>query len=264
MIQASSFVRIASSALVCFALAAALPRPAHAWGFEAHRLIAELAEQQLTPAAKAEANRLLELEPGSTLSSVSTWADEIRSRETGPWHYVNFPRGSCSYDKARDCPTGSCVIEAIGAQLAILKSKAPDADRLQALKFVVHLIGDVHQPLHAGYADDKGGNTVQLQSFGKGSNLHSLWDSGLVANRVGGAAALKQEISAASQGAAPAATANAALWATESCKIVEAAGFYPDSRKVDGTYLAAHEFTLKARLTAAANRLAAVLNDSLR
>jgi len=264
MIHARRLLCIARASLACLSFAAALPLTAHAWGFEAHRLIAEVAEQQLTPAAKAETARLLALEPGATLSSVATWADEMRSRETGPWHYVNFPHGSCSYDKVRDCPGGSCVVEAIGAQLAILNSKATDAERLQALKFVVHLIGDVHQPLHAGYADDKGGNTVQLQSFGKGSNLHSLWDSGLVANRVGGALALKQEISAASRDKAPAAPADAAQWAVESCKIVDAPGFYPDSHKVDGDYLATHDATLKARLTAAANRLAAALNDSLK
>lgn len=150
------------------------------------------------------------------------------------------------------------MVEAIGAQLAILKSRAPDVERLQALKYVVHLVGDVHQPLHAGYADDKGGNTVQLQSFGKGSNLHSLWDSGLVANRVGGAIALRQEMSAASSGIANPAAADAALWAIESCKIVEAPGFYPDSRKIDSAYIAIHDETLRARLAAAA------LNDSLR
>ncbi|PTT92483.1 endonuclease, partial [Pelomonas sp. HMWF004] len=135
---------------------------AHAWGAEGHRLIAELAQDQLTPAARAQVARILEQEPGATMASISTWADEVRSRETAAWHYVNPPEGSCSYEPARDCPGGDCVVEAINAQAAILKSKAPDAVRLSALKWVVHLVGDVHQPLHAGFKGDKGGNLYQV------------------------------------------------------------------------------------------------------
>lgn len=145
----------------------------HAWGFEAHRLIASLAEQQLTPQAQKEIQRLLALEPGATLASISTWADENKSRRTAAWHYVNLPHGDCNYVKARDCPDGACVVEALTAQSAVLKSNAPDAERLTALKYVVHLVGDVHQPLHAGYASDKGGSTYQVQAFGKGKNLHA-------------------------------------------------------------------------------------------
>ncbi len=249
---------------IVLAASLALPLQAQAWGFEAHRLIASVAEQQLTPAAKAEVKRLLALEPGATLSSISTWADETRSRENGPWHYVNFPRGTCTYEKPRDCPSGACVVEAIDAQVSILKSKAPDADRLVALKFVAHLVGDIHQPLHAGYGDDRGGNTFQVQGFGKGSNLHSLWDTGLLVNSPGGATAIKAEISAALTGVATAQPAAPAKWAMESCKIVETPGFYPETHTVDQAYLGKHEITLKNRLNAAAKRLAEVLNDSLR
>lgn len=124
------------------------------------------------------------------MASVSTWADEVRSRETAAWHYVNPPDGSCSYEPARDCPGGNCVVEAINGQVAILKSRASDAERLVALKWVVHLVGDVHQPLHAGFKGDKGGNRYQVQAFGRGMNLHSLWDGGLIRNRVGGTDAL--------------------------------------------------------------------------
>jgi hypothetical protein len=116
------------------------------------------------------------------MASLSTWADEPKNRATASWHYVNFPKGTCVYEAERDCPEGQCAVEAIDRQRAVLGSSAPDEKRLEALKYVVHLVGDLHQPLHAGYAEDKGGNQYQLQAFMQGSNLHALWDSGLIRN----------------------------------------------------------------------------------
>ena len=234
----------------------------HAWGFEAHRMIASLAEQQLTPQAQKEIQRLLALEPGATLASISTWADENRSRQTAAWHYVNLPQGDCNYVKARDCAAGACVVEALTAQAAILKSGAPDAERLTALKYVVHLAGDVHQPLHAGYSSDKGGNTYQVQAFCKGTNLHALWDSRLINNWPGGSAALTADLASSQSGPATGAAPDAAKWAEESCKIVAAPGFYPNGHIVGAEYLASHGQALRAQLAAAARRLAAVLNSS--
>ncbi|MEJ6007058.1 S1/P1 nuclease [Paucibacter sp. AS339] len=258
------------------------PLAVQAWGGDGHRLIATVAEQNLTAAARAEVQRLLALEPGSSLASVSTWADEHRSPQTGPWHYVNFPRdAACTYEPQRDCEGGACVVAALERQQALLRSAAPDEERLKALKYVVHLVGDVHQPLHAGFADDRGGNSYQVQGFGRGSNLHSLWDSGLILNRAGGASAL-QGLVAADLARAPTqlkeapalqrsqvkaarpAAAEPVVWAQESCRIASAPGFYPDGHKVDESYAEAHDADLRAQLTAAARRLADVLNENLR
>ena len=142
-----------------FLLLALVPPAVLAWGTQGHQVIALLAEQQLSSQARLEVTRLLALEPGETLASISTWADEQRSPQTAARHYVNFPRDSCSYDANRDCPDGKCVVEAINRQAQILQSTTADEKRLTALKYLVHLVGDVHQPLHAGYQDDKGGNT---------------------------------------------------------------------------------------------------------
>lgn len=234
---------------------------AHAWGAEGHRLIGELADRQLSPTARAEVARLLSAEPGATLSSVATWADEVRSRDTASWHYVNPPPGNCSYERARDCDDGQCAVEALNAQVALLKSKASDEQRLTALKWVVHLVGDLHQPLHAGFKGDKGGNLYQVQAFGRGSNLHSLWDSGLIRNRAGGLDALRE--AAATPGIAATAAPTPAPWAVESCRIVVTAGFYPDGRFIDQGYIDQWDPVLVARLKAAAQRLAATLNDTL-
>jgi hypothetical protein len=146
-------------------LLAALPIPAGAWGSQGHQVVANLAQAQLSAKAKREVDRLLFLEPGQTLASISTWADEHRSPATAAWHYVNFPKNSCAYSADRDCPDGQCVVAAIDRHRDILASTAADEVRLRALKYLVHLVADVHQPLHAGYGEDRGGNSYQLQAF---------------------------------------------------------------------------------------------------
>lgn len=88
---------------------------AFGWGKEGHQVVANLAATQLTDKARAEVDRLLAMEPGQTLQSISTWADEHRNPATGPWHYVNFPRNTCTYHAVRDCPDGNCVVGAIAA-----------------------------------------------------------------------------------------------------------------------------------------------------
>ena len=113
--------------LILLAAAAASPLHALAWGAEGHRLIAELAQSRLTDATLAEVNRLLALEPGSTLMSVSTWADEVRSPSTAAWHYVNLPRdAACRFAANLTCIKGKCVVGAIDRQIGVLASNHSD------------------------------------------------------------------------------------------------------------------------------------------
>src|SRR5690606_35847382 len=158
------------------------------------RLVAALAEARLTPAARAQVEPLLrggdDAEQPS-LAGISTWAAELREhdpdlgRRSARWHYVNIGESGCRYEPERDCPGGDCVVGAIAAQAGILGDRGrSDVERLRALKFVVHLVADAHQPMHAGYASDRGGNRFQIQlrdgtRDGVGTNLHALWDSGL-------------------------------------------------------------------------------------
>jgi hypothetical protein len=250
-------------AFICFAAAAFAPPSASAWGREGHEIIAELAERQLTSDAKAELHRLLALEPELTLAAASTWADTHRSSTTGPWHYVNFPRDSCRYQEARDCPGGQCVVGAIERQTKVLSSSAIDEERLKALKYLIHFVADVHQPLHAGYADDKGGNTFQLQAFGRGTNLHALWDTGLIENRAGGPQGLRIELVAELKSNGSSRPLEPVQWAEESCRVVQRDGFYPGTHKMGVEYPQTQDATLRLRLLAASRRLAAVLNDAL-
>jgi hypothetical protein len=243
-------------------LFALVPTVALAWGVLDHRLIADLADAQLTPQARTQVQRLLALEPGATMASISTWADEHRNPATAAWHYVNFPRTSCAYDAARDCASGQCVLAALEQQLGVLGSTASNEARLLALKYVVHLVGDVHQPLHAGFADDRGGNSYQLQAFGKGTNLHALWDSGLLSRLE---ADRDKTLGRLAQMAidAPARRASVVGTAEQSCRIAAGPDFYP-GRKLDDSYVAQFTPVMERQLALAGARLAELLNQALR
>lgn len=163
-----------------FALAAPL---AQAWGPVGHAIVADIAQQHLDPTAAAQVQALLRLEGLSRLDDIASWADNTRKEHprTGGWHYVDIPLRADAYVPARDCVRDNCVIAQISHFSQVLADRsAVPAARLEALKWVVHFVGDVHQPLHAEDDDDKGGNTVQLQFFGRGSNLHAVWDGGVL------------------------------------------------------------------------------------
>jgi len=170
------------------------PVPALAWGYEAHRVIAEIAEQFLAPQTAHQVRDLLAIENVTTLADVSTWADEIRLQrpETRPWHYVNIPVAlptgePAAYDAARDCPQDACVVAKIEQFEHVLSDReASERQRLEALKYIVHFVGDVHQPLHVSDNHDRGGNDVPVIFMGHPTNLHAVWDSGIIAPAVKG------------------------------------------------------------------------------
>ena len=242
-------------------LACVSPSGAWAWGSEGHEVVALVADGLLTAKARAQVDAILAAEPGATLVSISNWADQTRSSVTAPWHYVNLPRDSdCVYSPPRDCPTGACVVNALRSQAERLSTAASRDTQLAALKYIVHLVGDIHQPLHAAFADDRGGNSYQLQAFGRGTNLHSVWDTALIAHidtRAAGLASAVQSL--------PRPDASVAFapedWAMESCRIASQPGFYPD-RRLDQAYLDVYEPVATTRLLLAALRLAALLNDT--
>ena len=257
-LKKSQGMRFSRSALA-FVLTLLLPLSALAWGSTGHQVIASLAANQLTPKAQVQTQALLAQEPGSTLASISTWADERKNPTTARWHFLNFPRDSCTYDKARNCPDGNCVVEAIERQLEVLKSNAPDAQKLIALKYIVHFVGDLHQPLHLGYLDDRGGNQYQIQAFKRGSNLHSLWDSGLIkfvsddpdvwVTRLS-SKSLPERVS----------IIDPVRIAEESCRIVAIPGFYPD-RRVEAQYVEKWTPVVESQLQLGEARLARMLNS---
>lgn len=232
-----------------------------AWGVVGHQVVARLAEAELSSAAKTGVVSLLALERGATLVSISTWADEHRDEAPGSWHYVNFPRGDCRYVPERDCPGGHCVVAAADAQLRVLASDAPAEMRLRALKYVVHLVADVHQPLHAGWGDDRGGNSYQLQAFGEGTNLHAFWDAGFFRQLNESAESMATRLRSMPSPLLTAPPLSMAKAAEESCQHVAGEGFYPIGRQVNLAYLETYTPLVEQRLLLAGARLAGYLNE---
>jgi hypothetical protein len=158
-----------------------VPSPALAWGRTGHRVVAAIADTELSGLARANVEKILG--PGESLDEAATWPDDMRAdpspfwqKQASPWHYVTL--NGIVYDHAP--PTGD-ALEALAKFSAVLKDpNASRADKQTALRFIVHLVGDLHQPLHAGKCCDKGGNDVKVTWFGKPTNLHAVWDSALV------------------------------------------------------------------------------------
>ncbi|MDP4302569.1 S1/P1 nuclease [Leptothrix discophora] len=239
------------------------PSSARAWGHAGHELIADLAQARLSPAADAEARRLLALDDATRLAEVASWADAFRTPMTARWHFVNLPPETCEYKPAEHCLKGQCAIEAVNRQLAVLALDPDDTERLQALRYIVHLVADLHQPLHAGRADDRGGNgyAISWRQVDHSTNLHALWDSVLIEARPGGLPALRRDVQA--RHAAPAAGSSPTDWAEASCRIARADGYYPAAHKIDARYAQRWDAALVGQIDLAAWHLAEVLDDVL-
>ena len=180
---------------IAFATLLALPLgdPALAWGPEGHSIVAEIAQQRLTPQVALAVQGLL---GGRSLASIASWADDIRDQrpDTSNWHFVDIPLDVSQYDASRDCKAsadGDCAVAELTRLKTDLRCAGSAAGRLDALKFAVHFVGDIHQPLHA-VGDQRGGNGIPVVVFLKGlacsqacktpllSNFHAAWDSDLI------------------------------------------------------------------------------------
>lgn len=247
-------------------------RPALAWGKLGHRLTAKLAERRLTDQTKAAVEELLE--EGESLADASMWADEKKRRIKGsaPWHYVNVPLDEPLYD-ARFCPAAGCVVSKIREFRKILADKSkPRAERKQALRFIVHLVGDLHMPLHVGDNRDRGGNDTQVQFFKRGTNMHALWDTLLIENESKDEAAWLAKLVdlGTEEERAEWSTGTVESWATESLKAARIAYNVPGTdrriergEKLGGEYFERNIPLVRQRLAASGIRLARVLNEAL-
>ncbi|TAN06635.1 MAG: hypothetical protein EPN38_08115 [Rhodanobacteraceae bacterium] len=259
--------RLGAGGLALAALLVCVP-PAYAWGPRGHRIVARLAEAQLTPPARAEAQRLLALRDAQHLSQVANWADDLRDsnpalfHRTERLHFVNFHSSDCVFVPPRDCWRGECAVAAIEKYSAILANRGNrPALRAEALAFVVHFVADVHQPLHAGYRPDAGGNDFQVHFEGRGTNLHRVWDSGLLDTVQLSTAAYARKLGAErtpiETGGTPAG------WAEESCRIDRDDGVYPATHVIGGAYVERERPIAEMRLRQTGARLAALLNRDL-
>jgi hypothetical protein len=175
-------------------LAIFIPAQLFAWGPKGHAIVADIASSRLTPAARKNLQLLL---GADSLASIASWADTVRKErdESYDWHFVDIPKDAAGFSEERDCfrpqdkhkdaltDHHNCVVDRIEMFQKILgDEKASRADRLEALKWIVHFVGDLHQPLHA-IDEARGGNDIKLAVFGSPKcgdydcNLHWAWDS---------------------------------------------------------------------------------------
>ena len=169
------------STLLLAAAPANAPLRSHArWWDLGHRIVARLADPLLTAHAREAVRDIL---GGQSLADAAVWADNIRQyrHDADRLHYVNIPLADTVYDPARHCPHGQCIIAAIERDRRVLAdSTASPAERAEALRFLIHFMGDLHQPLHVADDGDRGGNEREVSFLGRPTNLHKVWDGELV------------------------------------------------------------------------------------
>ena len=194
---------------VILALAMLLaPSSLFGWGCDGHRVVAFIARAHLTPVASSEVDRLLHASPvdvssnrycpdppADIMAAVASWADDVRTaRKNGAWHFINIPRRVTKRTKIGPwCPeiwpaasgkeAKGCVVDAIEHFAKILADNSGnDSDRAEALRYLIHFVGDIHQPLHAIDDSDRGGNCdpVHFAGGANATNLHSVWDTRLL------------------------------------------------------------------------------------
>lgn len=265
-----SFIKIKLAVLSV--LWAWIALPSFAWGPDGHRVAGAIAQAYLTEEAKAGIKDLLGEE---TLAEAGLWADDIRQDPAydfaKPLHYVNVPRDAQRVNVKEVCDSGQCVLGAIEKYEKQLRDQTlPREQRIEALKFLIHFIEDVHQPLHVSFADDRGGNSIPVTLFGEADwNLHSVWDTGLIRQKIRGgngdwnalAESIRKDLNDR-QLKKLRAVKNPVAWANESLDITHS--LYPHLPKdgnIDGAYYAKYMPTVEDRLAAAGVRLAMVLND---
>jgi hypothetical protein len=231
-----------------------------AWGPVGHRAVGHIAAQRISPQARAAIEDLLGRE---TLAEASLWADGIRSearwRHTGPWHYVNIPDGEC-YDPATRSRNGD-ILEVLERFTSLLRYQGSSRqDKIAALRFIAHLVGDIHQPLHVGRASDRGGNEIELNWFGERSNLHRVWDSGLISRLELSPRSLARTLESRPSAEVVAWEQDDPLtWAAESMALRPLV-YGTTSSRLGGAYVRAVGTVVEERLLQAGVRLASLLD----
>lgn len=239
-----------------------MPSKSYSWGKTGHRIVGYIAYQYLNKKAKKQVKRVLGNE---SLAMVGNYMDFIRSdskyRFAAPWHYVNIPEGK-RYKDITPNPDGDIIatIERLSKELK--SGQFSMEDEAFALKCLVHLVGDIHQPLHVGKASDRGGNDIKLQWFDEETNLHRVWDENLINFQQLSYTEFGDHINHASKAEITSWQSTRAVdWAHESQDLVAACYNLPESGRISFRYNFEHIATLERRLLQAGIRLAGLLNE---
>lgn len=231
-----------------------------AFSAQNHRVICQMAYEQLSPKAQQGVNQVITKTKFKSFAEACPWPDQIRQqpnyKHTKYWHYINVPRSANRVSRSH-CSSSGCLFTGIDQAQQRLKKNSSD---WQALLFLGHFIGDLHQPLHVSYADDRGGNRVHLQHRNKATNLHAVWDGGLLQRKQ-----WKKYSEALLQGFSHEEEqqwrkGNIETWATESLLITQDAyRLLPASNKVSQSYIDIFAPKLERQMQKASVRLAASL-----
>ncbi len=169
--------------IISFCCCMLVSLPSLAWDNFGHRLAAKLAYSRLEPAVRTNVDALLGGGEEAFVDA-SIWADRIKSQrpETRPWHYVNIPLDAEAFDEKRDCPKRDCIVARLEDFISVLSSDASADQKREALRFVIHLVADIHQPLHCANNSDRGGKDVALVWDKRKTNLHEVWNHYVLTN----------------------------------------------------------------------------------
>ncbi len=265
--------------MFCMAWLAAAP--VFAWGPEGHAIVAEIAQRRLSPESASAVEALLGR--GHSLASVASWADDVRDERPGSynWHFVDIPLAADAYDPARDCapnPRGDCAVAELERLKTELRCATSEDARRDALRFAVHFVGDIHQPLHA-LKEERGGNGVAVTVAWHGlictgrcmpkridTNLHAAWDGNLITSTTWSWGAYVDRLEAGwlkSDQARDADGGSPADWANASHQEARAAwNQVPASHVLDDTYYGFALPIVDRQLGTAGLRLARFLNEA--
>lgn len=263
--------RTIGSLLLLFSLIVLNAIPANAWGPAGHRIVAGIAQRHLTPHARQKIAQILGQHV--TLASVANFADAIRNSQpaTKPYHYVDIPKDETNYDPSQRYCTDqqnhhNCALAVLERfkQDVVNPHKTP-AQRQFALKFIIHLVGDMHQPLHCSDNNDGGGNALHVRFFNQSTDLHHLWDSDLITRTGLSVSAYvnfldsglsDQEIDSVQQG-------TTIQWALESHTLARTNAYdsVVSHANLGQAYFATNKPVVDTQLRRGGLRLAKVLND---
>lgn len=247
-----------------------IPVLSNAWGKEGHEVIADVAQHYLNKTASEKVRQLLAVLHAHSMAEVASFADEYRYShpETGPWHYVDIPLKANNYVPSRDCPDKSCVIDIIYHFKQILNNGTlDDSRRAYALAFLIHFVGDLHQPLHASDNNDRGGNEVGVTFLGHRTNLHHVWDTNIILHEDTSAADLANTLLTKYKGIniGPIEKGSIVKWALQAHREAQeiAYGKLPENRKIGEAYIKVATHVVDKQLYRAGVRLAYILNQIL-
>lgn len=242
---------------------------ANAWSADGHTAIGVLAMDQLKPDAKDTLQAIVGTLDADAMIKACNWPDAIRETEewkwTSPRHYVNIPRGETSFEESRDCPDQLCATQAIKKFATGLgNDEATKEQRWQSFAWLCHVVADLHQPLHAGFGDDRGGNSFAVSWHDEDLDLHTFWDHALIETHAGDWQDLVKQMRQLP--ALPVASTwspdDVDSWTNESHQLAEQA-VYPETIELSDTYVEKSWEIAQRQIRTAASRLALIINSEL-